>query len=178
VSNDVNDWLSGGGTPWAKFTNRGDSIEGEITDMTMRRALDFDTREALTWPDGNPRMEAHITLATDQRDDAYEDDDGTRVLVINSANKRAALKDAIAKAKAKGIREGGRLWVQYTGDGNPSRPGGRAPKMYRMAYKPPEFTPEPERSRSEETGWNEQPKRRAPSAEPWGGRQAMEDPPF
>lgn len=134
----ANDILMGGGVPSAKFENVGDSVAGSIDDEPQAaQQTDFTTGEPLTWPNGDPRMQVVVTLATDQRDPGVKDDDGIRKLYIKGKSMTGAVRDAIRKAGAKGLERGGQLTVTYTGDGVAERRGINPPKLYTAAYAPP-----------------------------------------
>lgn len=138
MRDEANDFLMGGGTPWVKFDDIGDKVSGTIIAPPERRqSKDYDSGELATWPDGNPVYEVVVKLQTTLRDPEIEDDEGIRQFVINSGAKRAAVRDAISKAKARGLSEGGRLTVTYTHDGEPKKRGYRGPKQFTAVYEPP-----------------------------------------
>lgn len=126
----------GGGVPSARFENHGDSVTGTIYDEpAATQQTDFTTGEPLVWPNGDPRMQVVVTLATDLRDDS--EDDGLRRIYIKGKSLTGAVRDAVRKAGAKGIEQGGRLTVTYTGDGVAERRGINPPKLYTASYTPP-----------------------------------------
>ena len=95
-------FLKWGDTPGAAFT-------GTILSADLRQATKFGTTEPDTWDNGDPKMQAVITLSTDQRDPADPDDDGTRRVAVNlwSGQKQALIKacrDAGVKEPAAGMR--------------------------------------------------------------------------
>lgn len=113
-----------GGSPFLKWEIPGTSYTGTITDVEMRQARKFQSTELDFWDDGSPKLQCVLTLATDYRDAAYDDDDGTRMLSINlwSGQKKAL----IAACKAAGVPEpqvGQKLTVTHTsGIGTASSP--------------------------------------------------------
>ena len=132
----ANDILMGGGIPSAKFENHGDSVAGTVDDEPQAvQQTDFTTGEPLTWPNGDPRMQVVVTLATDLRDDS--EDDGLRKLFIKGKSMNGAVRDAVRKAGSKGLERGGQLTVTYTGDGVAERRGINPPKLYSASYAPP-----------------------------------------
>lgn len=141
----VDDFLFGGGGKAAKFDNIGDTVEGQITDASVSQQTDMETQQPLTWADGSPRMQLVITLQTSERTD--DNDDGLRRIFAKGGKYEVAsgagtsLKDAIAdavrKAGAKSLDEGGTLKVGYTGEGKKTNRGFSAPKLYRATYSPP-----------------------------------------
>src|SRR5262245_30044715 len=137
MSQTANDLIMGGGSPSAKFPTVGTKIVGEVTATDTGQQRDYKSGELKTWPDGNPMMQAIITLQTDDRDPDITDDDGRRRLFVSSRNMREAIKDAVTKANARVIEIGGKLAVQYTGDGEATG-AGNPPKLYVAQYKKPE----------------------------------------
>jgi len=155
----ANDILMGGGVASAKFENHGDQIAGTIDDEPQAvQQTDFTTGEPLTWPNGDPRMQVVVTLATDLRDDS--EDDGLRKVYIKGKSMTAAVRDAVRAAGAKGLERGGQLTVTYTGDGVAERRGINPPKLYAASYAPPSAAavnavleqPEPETAASPAAG--------------------------
>jgi hypothetical protein len=134
---DVNDLIMGGGAPTAKFPTIGTKHVGRIIASAVQQATEYGTQEPKTWPNGDPVMEAVITLATDERDADISNDDGTR-RVYASGNMLAAIRTAVQTAGAAGIELGGTLAVLYDSDGTPSKPGFNPPKQYRAQYVAPD----------------------------------------
>lgn len=135
---DANTILMGGGVPSAKFETVGASARGTVDNITASQQTDFTTGELLTWPNGDPRMQVLVDLATEQRDPAVADDDGRRRLYIKGKNLTAAVREAVRKAGAKGLEVGGLLTVTYIGDGTQEKRGINAPKLYEASYRPPD----------------------------------------
>jgi len=145
VSDNVSDFLFGGGGKAAKFEQIGDFTEGTITDVRMAQQTSMDDNQPLTWSDGSPRMQLVITLQTKDHDG--ENDDGMRRIYAKGGNFEVAegsgksLKDAIAdavkRAEARSIDEGGILKVAYTGNGKRTNRGYQAPKLFKASYKAP-----------------------------------------
>jgi hypothetical protein len=136
MSQTANDLIMGGGSPSVKFLEIGTKVVGEVVDTATGQQRDFKTGELKFWKDGNPMMQAIITLQTDQRDPEIPDDDGKRRLFVSSRRMREAIRDAVQAAGAKFIEVGGKLAVQFTerpddGTENP-------PKFYAAQYKRPE----------------------------------------
>ena len=107
---DPNAFLMGGGAKSAKFDNEGDKVVGTILDMQVKQQTDIKTGAPRTWDNGDPMMQLVVTLQTDARDD--EDDDGQRTLYVKGQMQRA-VQDAVRKAGARGLAEGGRLGVKF-----------------------------------------------------------------
>lgn len=131
---DSDSFLMGAGGRSATFKNVNDQVDGVVMSYEMRQQTDPKTREVKTWNDGAPMMQLVVTLLTEEHTD--DDDDGLRRLYIKG-QMQMAVADAVRKAGARGIREGGRLFVRYTGDGQAARPGLSAPKHYFAKYQAP-----------------------------------------
>ena len=139
----VNDILNGGGgAPSFSFPTIGTVAKGTIvaTDVTQQR--DPATGKPKVWPDGNPMMQAVLTLQTDQRDPAVENDDGQRRLFVKG-QMRDAVREALRQAGVNGVELGGLIAVQYVSDKPSDRPGLNAAKQYAAQYKPPAANPAP-----------------------------------
>ena len=98
----IADALASGGS-YLKWENPGTSYAGIITDVVMRQSRKYESTDLDTWDDGTPKMQVVLTLATDYRDQAQQDDDGTRMISINlwSGQKKAL----VAACKASGVLE-------------------------------------------------------------------------
>ena len=130
---DPNQWLMGGGVQSFKFANPGDKVSGFITHMSMLQQTDFKTQKPLFWDNGDPKMQMAVTLTTTLAES--DDDDGNRRIFVKGQMQKA-IQEAVKKAGARGLAEGGELAVQYTGDGEAER-GMNPPKLYRARYAPP-----------------------------------------
>lgn len=141
MSNDtVNDFLMGGkGAPTATFKNApvGRKYVGKIVASDVTQQTNMTTNEPLFWDDGKPRMQAVITIQTDERNLDIEDDDGQRRLFVKGEMQKA-VRDAVVEAGAKGLELGGLLAVAYIGDGEPPKPGLNAPKLFKAQYRAPD----------------------------------------
>jgi hypothetical protein len=132
----VEEFLSGGGSPVAKFPTPGTTVKGSVVEAVVSQQTDIDGT-LKTWDDGNPRMQLVVTLATDERDSSIENDEGTRRVFVKG-QMLAAVKDAIKTAGAKTLEAGGTLAVQYKEDGEQKRAGFNPPKLYIAQYKAPD----------------------------------------
>jgi hypothetical protein len=145
MSNDAQDFLFGGGGKAAKFEEVGDEVAGVITEVVVGQQTDMETGAPLTWSDGSPRKQLVVTLTTDERNG--DDDDGTRRVYAKGGNyevasgtgtsMKQAIADAVKKAGASSIEEGGKLRVAHTGMGKKTNRGFSAPKLYRATYEAP-----------------------------------------
>ena len=135
MTTDADSFLMGTGGKAAKFEKPGDQVWGVVMDSQMRQQTDFKTKAKKFWDDGNPMMELIVTLLSEERDESDPDDDGLRRVYVRGQMQRA-VADAVRKAGAPGIRDGGKLFVRYTGDGE-AKGGLNAPKLYFAKYEPP-----------------------------------------
>ena len=133
MTDPVNDFLMGSGGRSATFKNVKDMVWGEVVHSEVRQQTNFDSGDPLFWEDGKPRLQLVISLQTDAKED--DEDDGVRK-VYAKGNMLKAIRAAISKAGARGISNGGKLAVQYTGDG-PKPARGFPPKIYGAKYEPP-----------------------------------------
>lgn len=139
MSKEAMDFLMGGGVPSAKFETIGTVHKGRVISMEMSQVTDIKTGDLKTWPDGNPQMQAIITLQTEEQDPEIEDDDGKRRVFARN-NMRAAIRDAIKASKLKGQSiVGGVLAVKYVSDGKRA-PGQNPPKQYEAKFTAPSPT--------------------------------------
>lgn len=133
---DTSGFLMGGGVPSAKFEAAGDSVEGYIVTKRMTQQTDFKTGEPLTFQNGDKRMQLVLTLATEERDDEIEDDDGSRRVYV-----KFKLRDAVAKAcKAIGVKDvevGGYYRQTLTGTEKPRKRGEQGAKLWEVEYTAP-----------------------------------------
>ena len=142
---DPNAFLFGGGGKAAKFDEIGDTVEGIIEDVVVSQQTSMEDNTPLTWADGRPREQLVVTLATDARDG--DDDDGIRKLYAKGGkyevaegtgtSMKDAIGDAVKKAGARTIDQGGKLKVGFSGMGKKTNRGYSAPKLYRATYEPP-----------------------------------------
>lgn len=136
----VNDFLmGGGGAPTATFKDApiGRKYVGKILASEVTQQTEMKTGEPKFWKDGNPMMQAVITIQTDERNLDIEDDDGQRRLFVKGEMQKA-VREAIKESGAKGLEVGGLLAVAYIGDGVPPEKGLNAPKLYKAQYRAPD----------------------------------------
>lgn len=145
---DASALIMGSGAPSATFHTPGTEHKGVITNLETMQVRNFKTKLPETWDDGNPKMQAVITLQTDERDPQIENDDGVRKLYVSSKGMREAIAGAVRKAGAREVTVGGKLAVTFTREGE-SENGLNPPKVYAAAYKPP---PAPTHDEAGETG--------------------------
>lgn len=133
---------SGGGAKL--FFNRdsvqGASITGTIVESQPVQARDYEDNKLRFWDDGSEVMQLSITLQTNLRENG--DDDGKRrVFVSWWGSQKNNLLDAVHKAGAKFIADGGVLTVTFAGFGEQKDRKLNAPKLYEFKYVlPPSAT--------------------------------------
>jgi len=146
---EINDFLLGGSGKAFEFEEIGSTVAGVITDMKKRQQTDFQSGAPLFWTDGSPRMLLAITLQTDLRES--DDDEGLRNVYLRGGNFTAvkgkgtsslvAVKDAVKRSgAADGIQVGGKLTIQYSGEGPAPSKGMNASKLYTASYQPPAYS--------------------------------------
>ncbi len=141
-SGNYNDLLGGGKSiPTASFQGQFPIVwQGVVLEAAKRPAYEYDPSKPGNrgaqkfWPDGNPVEDLWITLQTEVR--TSPDDDGRRVLVLDSKNKLTAVQDAVRESGAD-FEKGGRLLIEWYGvDPNGKNPQ-NPPKLYRARYQGP-----------------------------------------
>ncbi len=134
MTQDANDVLMGGGIPSAKFEKPGAKVSGVIAyTPEVQQQRDIKDGKPLTWDDGKPKQQVKVILQTNSIGD---DDNGERAIYLKGGMMKA-VREAVKKAGAKGLEIGGKLAVQYTKDGEKTRAGFNAPKIYAALYKAP-----------------------------------------
>lgn len=178
MSDNYDDLLGGRVTPSASFKGQFPiSWDGVIEDVTRNPAYEYDPSKPNNrggqkfWPDGNPVMNVWVTLKTDVRVD--QDDDGRRVLVLDSKNKLEAVQAAVRESRAS-FSKGGRLFIEWYGNDPNGKNPDNPPKLYRARYAGPDLLagagapPTPAASAPQATGgWGQQ--AAAPAAPATGG---------
>ena len=145
MSDDINDFLMGGGGKAFPFDNVGDVVSGEIIAMNKRQQTSLDDNKPQYWDDGSPKMMLVITLATDLRDG--EDDDGARNVYLRGGkfdvasgkgtSSLTAVRDAVKRSGSQsGIEVGGKLALAWTGLA-PKKGGFSPAKLYTATYQAP-----------------------------------------
>lgn len=182
MSDNYDDLLGGRVTPSASFKGSFPiAWDGVIEDVTRNPAYEYDPSKPSNrgaqkfWPDGNPVMNVWVTLKTDVRDPQVQDDDGRRVLVLDSKNKLEAVQAAVRESRAS-FAKGGRLYIEWYGNDPNGKNPDNPPKLYRARYAGPDLLagagapPTPAASGAPATnGWGQQaPAPAAPATGGWG----------
>jgi len=140
MTDEINDFLFGGGTPAAPLKEVGDRVSGTVIRAVKAQSTDLDGN-LRTFPEsGDPMFELHVDLQTDLRDPEIDSDKGERRLYVRGGNYEVqsgsgeSMKDAIAgalkKIEAKNF-EGIKLTVAHSGLSVPSK--GRQPARLYVA---------------------------------------------
>lgn len=134
---DANALIMGSSVPSASFKQPGTEHKGTITALDTMQVRNFKTKLPETWDDGNPKMQAVITIRTDVRDPQIENDNGVRRIFVGSKGMREAIAAAVKKSDATELKVGGKIGVKYTRDGDENENGLNPPKVYAAKYEPP-----------------------------------------
>lgn len=125
-------------SPSVKFERVGDRVSGRITSVRRQQQTDFDTGEALSWSNGDPRMMTVVRLEVDGEERALYARGGKYEVVDGEGTSlEAAIVDAVVAAGGTSIERGAMLHVVHSGLGKPPKRGANAPKLYRAQYTPP-----------------------------------------
>lgn len=124
-----------------KFKTPGETHTGVITEISDRMPVTkYGTTDPDYWPDGSPKQQVVITLATDERDPEDPNDTGERSLWVTESRKAgtilAAIIQATRQANAK-LEIGGTLSVSFTGHDQNSKNPAQPRKLYAATYQPP-----------------------------------------
>lgn len=133
---DANALIMGNSVPSATFKQPGIEHKGIITALDTMQVRNFKTKLPETWDDGNPKMQAVITLRTDERDESIENDNGVRRLFVGSKGMREAIAAAVKKSGAPGLAVGGKIGVKFTREAEGEN-GLNPSKVYAAKYEPP-----------------------------------------
>lgn len=142
---DANELIMGNSIPSCAFKDEKTTHEGTITALAASQARVYLKPDELAfWPDGQPKMQAVITMQTDERDPEIENDNGMRRLYVSSPRMREAIAAAVKKAGATKLAVGGKLGVQFTRRDPAGKNPDNLPKLYGAKYEVPpagsEFT--------------------------------------
>lgn len=128
--------MGGGGAPTAKFPTAGTTVSGRITEKPkVEQQRDIKDQSLKFWGDGNPMLQLVVTVQTEERDSAIEEDDGRRRIFVKGQMKNV-IADAVTQSGARGLEIGGTLTVKYTHDGQSKGAGMSPPKQYIAQYVP------------------------------------------
>lgn len=142
--------IGGGGDGTSfQFEPVGAVVSGLITGMTEQPQTDVKTKEPKTFKDGSPMTMYVVTLQTDLRNSAglaepVATDTGLRSVYLKGSKKpeeQTSLGAVLGAVKTAtggtALAIGGKLTLQYIGDGPRTQAGFNPPKKYAAAYEPP-----------------------------------------
>ena len=132
---DPNSLLVGKSVPSISFKDAkvGDSFTGTITALETSQVRNYEDSTILeTWPDGSPKLQVVVTLATDYVDN--EEDDGERKLYL-FGQKLAAAKAALKEASMDKLELGTTLTITYSGTKPSSNKKYNDVKLYKIDLK-------------------------------------------
>lgn len=141
VSDNYDSLLGGRAVPSASFKGQFPVLwEGVVEEATKKPAFEYDPSKPNNrgaqkfWADGNPVENVWITLQTSVRND--QEDDGRRVLVLDSKNKLEAVQVAVRESGAS-FAKGGHLSIEWYGNDPNGKNPDNPPKLYRARYQGP-----------------------------------------
>lgn len=117
----------------AKFEEIGQSVTGVVTEARVTNQTDIDG-DVRTFDNGEIRTQLEVIVQTAEAVD--DDDDGQRKIYVKSFMVKP-FRNEMKRCKVKGVRPGGNLTVTYVADGEVTRKGYSAPKLFTVAYEPP-----------------------------------------
>lgn len=132
---DPNSLLNGKSVPSISFKDAkvGDAFTGTITGLETSQVRNYEDSTILeTWPDGSPKLQVVVTLATDYADN--EEDDGERKLYL-FGQKLAAAKAALKEAGLDKLELGTVLTITYSGTKPSSNKKYNDVKLYKIDLK-------------------------------------------
>jgi len=136
--------LTEGGGKAASFEEIGDEVHGEVIAAEMRQANDLDTGKPGFWDNGDKKMNALITIQTDQRDPSIDGDDGVRTVYVKwwGPNKIALQQEIRTKTahlpeEEQDIMRGGKFSARLADKIPPQTRGFSPTKVLEFHYTPP-----------------------------------------
>ncbi len=133
---DPNDLLSSVTVPSLSFKDVkvGTSYTGTITDLQTVQVRDFATGEPKFWDDGKPQLQIQVTLDTDLRDPALEDDNGERRVYL-FGQKLTAAKQALKDSGLQKFELGSKFTITFSGTKPAKTKGFNDVKLYSIAIE-------------------------------------------
>lgn len=135
-------FLDGLGAPALAFPAEGTGYIGQVLSATTTQQTDINTGGGLTFGDGNPKMQLVVTLATGERLESIEGDDGERRW-FTSFGAAKALKAAL-KAARTDLAEGVTIAVVFDSTDKPATKGLNGAKHYAVKVWATGETPDPD----------------------------------
>jgi hypothetical protein len=129
----------GGNAPYAKFERLGETFAGTISRVSRQQQTEFGTRTPAVWANGDPKMQlvVELTLEDGERCTLYASGGNFKAATGEGESMEKAIALAAMRAGADTIEPGARLAVKFTGQGEPTKPGLNAPRLFTAQYQPP-----------------------------------------
>lgn len=167
--------LGGRSVPTASFKGQFPiRWEGVVEEATKKPAFKYDPSkpnnrgEQQFWPDGNPVENVWVTIQTNVR--TSQEDDGRRIIVLDSKNKLEAVQAAVRDSGASFAR-GGHLTLEWYGNDPNGKNPDNPPKLYRALYQGPTLD---SALATNQPGWGAPaPTPPAPAQQAWGAPPAQ-----
>lgn len=133
---DPNDLLGSVTVPSISFKDAkvGTSFTGTITDLQTVQVRDFATGDPKFWDDGKPQLQIQVTLATDLRDPALEDDNGERRVYL-FGQKLSAAREALKNSGMQKFELGSKFTITLSGTKPAKTKGFNDVKLYSIAIE-------------------------------------------
>jgi hypothetical protein len=132
----------GGSTNSFSFDHPGAKVEGTVIEVGEQQQTDLDTGEPAFWQSGQPKMLIKVVLQTELKDSPT--DDGKRSIYLKGSRKpesksslAAVIGALMAATGGTELEPGGKLSLEYVGDGEKTNRAFNAPKQYRATYAAP-----------------------------------------
>jgi hypothetical protein len=139
----VDDLLAGGGSKSLSFKDFkvGDSYEGTITSLRTVQVRNYDDPTKLEfWDDGKPKLQIEVTLDTDYKDPADDDDTGERRVFLFGQKLTAAKEELKRKGFSK-LEIGSHFRITLTGTKPAKNPRYNDVKLYGIEISVPVSNP-------------------------------------
>jgi hypothetical protein len=135
MTDDLDRLLSqvGGKSFFTRDSRVGDSVTGPIVSIDVRWAMDYTTKEAMYWPDGNVKEQIVVVVRAEGITPEDADDDLHRAVYIKGWGiQRSAFIEA---AKAHKPEVGDRFTATFVAE-KPNAKGGNPAKVYEYRITP------------------------------------------
>ena len=137
--------LTESGGKAASFEVLGQRIGGKVLGAEMRQANDLDTGKPGFWDNGDKKMQAVITVQTDDRDPQVPEDDGVRSIYVKWwGPNRTALQQEIRRTTShlpedqQDVLRDGWFWATFSSEIPPQTRGFSPAKVLSFEYRPPQ----------------------------------------
>jgi hypothetical protein len=139
----VDDLLGGGGSKSLSFKDFsvGDSYEGIITGLRTVQVRNYDDPTKLEfWDDGKPKLQIEVTLDTDYKDPADDEDTGERRVFL-FGQKLTAAKEEIKRKGLTKLEIGSNFKITLVGTKPAKNPRYNDVKLYGIELEPAKSNP-------------------------------------